>query len=64
MKQLADLREEVDEMAAVARQLSEARETLEILGDEEGAGEEAQTLIVAAGGRVDVLEMAAIFDRE
>ena len=29
MKQLADLREEVDEMAGVARQLNEARETLD-----------------------------------
>jgi len=64
MKQLADLREEVDEMAAVARQLGEARETLEILGEEEGAGDEAEALIVAAAAHLDALDMAANFDRE
>ncbi len=64
MKQLADLREEVDEMAGVARQLSEARETLEILGEEEGAGDEAEALIVAAAAHLDALDMAANFDRE
>jgi len=64
MKQLADLREEVDDMAGVARQLAEARETLEILGEEEGAGDEAEALIVAAAAHLDALDMAANFDRE
>jgi peptide chain release factor 2 len=64
MKLLADLREEVDEFSGVSRQLADARETLEILGDEEGAGDEAEALISAAAVRVDALEMAANFDRE
>lgn len=51
-------------MAAVARQLGEARETLEILGEEEGAGDEAEALIVAAAAHLDALDMAANFDRE
>lgn len=51
-------------MAGVARQLSEARETLEILGEEEGAGDEAEALIVAAAAHLDALDMAANFDRE
>jgi peptide chain release factor 2 len=64
MKQLADLREEVDEMSDVARALADARETIEILGDEEGADEEVDALIASAQTRVDALEMAANFDRE
>ncbi len=51
-------------MAGVARQLAEARETLEILGEEEGAGDEAEALIVAAAAHLDALDMAANFDRE
>lgn len=64
MKQLADLREETQEIAGVQRQLRDARETLEILGDEEGAGEEVDALTADAGARVERLEMAANFDRE
>ncbi len=64
MKQLADLREEVDEMTGVARQLADARETLEVLGDEAGAADEVDGDIAAATERIAALEMAANFDRE
>jgi peptide chain release factor 2 len=64
MKQLADLREEVDELAGVGRQLADARETVEILGDEEGAGAEVDGLVASAQERIERLEMAANFDRE
>jgi peptide chain release factor 2 len=64
MKQLADLREEVDELNGVGRMLTDARETVEILGDEEGADEEIDRLLASALVRIDGLEMAANFDRE
>ena len=64
MKQLADLREETEEVAGVERQLHEARETMEILGDEEGADAEVDGLVEGATERIDRLEMAANFDRE
>jgi peptide chain release factor 2 len=64
MKQLADLREEVDEMAGVSRALADARETIDVLGDEEGADAEIDAIIASASDRVDRLEMAANFDRE
>ena len=64
MKQLADLREEVGEIEGVARQLSDARETLEVLGDEAGAANEVDELVTLAAARIERLEMAANFDRE
>lgn len=64
MKQLADLRAEVDEIEAVQRRLDEARETLDVLGEEAGAAEEVDALIAGAQSSVDELEMAANFDRE
>jgi hypothetical protein len=64
MKQLADLREEVDEIGGVGRALADARETIEVLGDEEGADAEVDGLIASAEQRIDALEMAANFDRE
>jgi len=64
MKQLADLRSELDEIDGVQRRLDESRETLEILGDEPGAAEEVDRLLAAAETSVDALEMAANFDRE
>jgi peptide chain release factor 2 len=64
MKEVADLRAEVDELAAVARQLSDARETLEILGDEAGASDEVDALAEEATANLDRLEMAANFDGE
>jgi peptide chain release factor 2 len=64
MKELADVREEVDRLAAVAKTLADARETLEILGDEQGASEEVDALLASADADVNALEMAANFDGE
>ena len=64
MKDLADVREEVDRLAGVASKLAEARETLEILGDEEGASEEIDALLASADADLNALEMAANFDGE
>src|ERR1700688_123250 len=64
MKEIADLRAEVDEIAGVGKSLDEARETLEVLGDEAGAIEEVDRLLAAAETKLDQLEMAANFDRE
>src|ERR1700676_3006948 len=64
MKEIADLRAEVDEIAGVGKSLDEARETLEVLGDEAGATEEVDRLLAAAETKLDQLEMAANFDRE
>jgi peptide chain release factor 2 len=64
MKQLAELREDVDALLTVQKHLSDARETLEILGDEAGAGAEVDGLIAGAQSSIDRLEMAANFDGE
>jgi peptide chain release factor 2 len=64
MKELAGLAGDVEAVAAAERGLDEARETLEILGDEAGAQDEAQALIDAAEARIDSLEIAANFDGE
>jgi peptide chain release factor 2 len=64
MKDLADVREEVDRLAGVASKLAEARETLEILGDEQGASEEIDALLASADTDLNALEMAANFDGE
>ena len=64
MKQLADLGGEREVIDAVARELSDARETVEILGDEAGADAEIDALIASAQARIESLEMAANFDRE
>src|SRR6202171_5833113 len=64
MKEIADLREEVDELGGIGRSLAEARETLEVLGDEAGAAEEVARLLAGAEAKIDRLEMAATFDRE
>jgi peptide chain release factor 2 len=64
MKQLAEVRAEVEEMAGVENELAEAREILELLGDEEGAADDVDATIAKANARVDALEMAANFDRE
>ncbi len=64
MKELADLRDEVDRLAGVGKTLTDARETLEILGDEEGASDEVDTLLARAEADVTGLEMAANFDGE
>jgi peptide chain release factor 2 len=64
MKELAELREETDTFTRVETLLDEAEETLEILGDEKGASDEAESGIAQAEVRLDELEMAANFDRE
>jgi peptide chain release factor 2 len=64
MKQLADLREELEAMDVVAERLSEADTLLDELGGESGVEEEAQRLLGDATERLDALEMLANFDRE
>ena len=64
MKELAELREETDEFERVQTLLDDAAETLEVLGDEEGAAADADAAITQAAVRLDELEMAANFDRE
>jgi peptide chain release factor 2 len=64
MKEIADLRAEVDQIAGIGRSLEEARETLEVLGDEAGAAQEVDALLAGAERELAQLEMAATFDRE
>lgn len=64
MKELSDLREETERFSTVETLLNDAAETLEVLGDEEGAGAEADAAIDQAEQQLDSLEMAANFDRE
>jgi peptide chain release factor 2 len=63
MKRLADVRNDVDAIGDVERTLADAAETLEILGDEPGAEADVDAAIAQASGDLDVLEMAANFDR-
>jgi len=63
MKQIADLRADVDRIDGVARSLTEAREMLEILGDEPGVEGDVDASIGRAQAVLDELEMAANFDR-
>jgi len=63
MKRIADLRTDLDAIDAVAAALDDAAETLEVLGDEEGAEGEADAMIARATSALDELEMAANFDR-
>ena len=64
MKQLADLRADVDAMDAISRGLSDAREMLSLFADDPGASDEVDTGIAQAQERLDALEMAANFDGE
>ena len=64
MKQLADVRSDVDAMDEVARLLTDAREMLELFVDDPSASGEADASIAAAGERLEALEMAANFDGE
>jgi peptide chain release factor 2 len=63
MKQLAEVRADVDVIDLIANGLRDALETLEILGDEPGAESDAEAAIALANQRLDELEMAANFDR-
>lgn len=64
MKELADLRDEVARMDAVERALRDAREMLELFGDDQAAGVEVDGNLAQAGSALDELEMAANFDGE
>jgi peptide chain release factor 2 len=63
MKQIADLREEVDRVGGVERELNDALEMLEVLGDEPGVERDVDAVIARAQAVLDELEMAANFDR-
>jgi peptide chain release factor 2 len=64
MKQLADLRVEVDEIDAALKLVSDGREMLELFADDPAAAGEVDVLIDGAEARTDTLEMAANFDGE
>lgn len=64
MKDLADLREEAARIDAIDRSLEDARELLELFGDDPSAAEDVDANIERAGAALDELEMAANFDGE
>jgi peptide chain release factor 2 len=64
MKELADLRDEVARMDGVERALSDARELLELFGDDPAAAAEADGNLTQAAAALEELEMAANFDGE
>ena len=64
MKQLADLRTDVDAMDAISRALNDAREMLTLFPDDPSASGEADSNIAQAETQLDQLEMAATFDGE
>lgn len=64
MKQLSELRADVDAMDAISRGLNDAREMLALFPDDPAGSGEADALIAQAQQRTDELEMAANFDGE
>jgi peptide chain release factor 2 len=64
MKQLSELRADVDGMDAISRALNEARELLTLFPDDESASSEADSNIELAQAQLERLEMAATFDGE
>jgi len=64
MKQLAELRADVDAMDAISRALNDARELLTLFPDDAAAIEEAEADIAQADAGLEQLEMAATFDGE
>jgi peptide chain release factor 2 len=64
MKQLAELRADVDGMDAISRALNEARELLTLFPDDESASREIDANIEQAHQQLERLEMAATFDGE
>jgi peptide chain release factor 2 len=64
MKQLADLRADVDELDKASRALNDARELLALFPDDPTASSEVDANITAAEERLAQLEMAANFDGE
>jgi peptide chain release factor 2 len=63
MKRIAELRSDLDAVDVVEAELTDATELLEVLGDEPGAEAEAEAALARAVKALDVLEMAANFDR-
>ncbi len=64
MKQLADLRAEIEEIDAAAKLVADGREMLELFADDPAAASEVDASIRQAEARTDTLEMAANFDGE
>jgi peptide chain release factor 2 len=64
MKQLAELRADVDAMDAISRSLNDAREMLSLFADDPSASDEVDANIALAEQRTQDLEMAANFDGE
>ena len=64
MKQLAELRSDVDAMDAISRALNDARELLTLFPDDASASTEVDNNIAQAEAQLDQLEMAATFDGE
>ncbi|MHB8148059.1 MAG: PCRF domain-containing protein, partial [Vulcanimicrobiaceae bacterium] len=64
MKQLADLKDEIAQIDGVANVLSDAREMLELFGDDSAAELEIDANLRGAQTTIDALEMAANFDGE
>jgi peptide chain release factor 2 len=64
MKQLAELRGDVDALDAISRALNDARELLTLFPDEAAASAEVDANILQAESLLDQLEMAATFDGE
>ena|SRR5690348_6025211 len=64
MKQLAELRADVDLMDAISRGLTDARDMLSLFPDDPSASAEVDSAIAHAEERVEQLEMAANFDGE
>jgi peptide chain release factor 2 len=63
MKQMSDVRDEVERIDSVDGSLTEALEMLEILGDEPGVENDVDAALAGAQAMLDELEMAANFDR-
>ncbi len=64
MKQLAELRADVDAMDAISRSLTDARDMLSLFPDDASASAEVDDNIAKAEARLQDLEMAANFDGE
>lgn len=64
MKQLAELRADVDAMDAISRAVNDAREMLSLFADDPSATNEVDSNIAQAESLLDRLEMAATFDGE
>jgi peptide chain release factor 2 len=63
MKRLAEVRDDVDAIAALERELDEAAEMLDVLGDEPGTEAEVDAALARTATSLEALEMAANFDR-